>query len=110
MDVLDTEIPASTSSQTAPSSGPAASVGGDTSADDPSPGSGETWAPSDYQVSDATGPLGPEELRDLDASWRAAHYLSVGPIYLMDNPMLREPLRAEHVSGACWATGARRRG
>src|SRR3954468_15525816 len=33
----------------------------------------------------------------LDASWRAANYLSVGQIYLLDNPLLREPLRAEHV-------------
>jgi len=33
----------------------------------------------------------------LDASWRAANYLAVGQIYLLDNPLLREPLRAEHV-------------
>src|SRR6478736_3930058 len=33
----------------------------------------------------------------LDAYWRAANYLSVGQIYLLDNPLLREPLRAEHV-------------
>jgi xylulose-5-phosphate/fructose-6-phosphate phosphoketolase len=39
----------------------------------------------------------PEELRLLDAYWRAANYLSVGQIYLLDNPLLREPLRAEHV-------------
>ena len=38
-----------------------------------------------------------EELRLLDAYWRAANYLSVGQIYLLDNPLLREPLRAEHV-------------
>ena len=37
------------------------------------------------------------ELRLLDAYWRAANYLSVGQIYLLDNPLLREPLRAEHV-------------
>jgi xylulose-5-phosphate/fructose-6-phosphate phosphoketolase len=43
------------------------------------------------------GPLGPEELRGLDAWWRAANYLSVGQIYLLDNPLLREPLRLEHV-------------
>jgi phosphoketolase len=35
----------------------------------------------------------PEELRLLDAYWRAANYLSVGQIYLLDNPLLREPLR-----------------
>src|SRR4051794_12596269 len=42
-------------------------------------------------------PLTPAELTDLDRWWRAANYLSVGQIYLMDNPLLREPLRAEHV-------------
>jgi xylulose-5-phosphate/fructose-6-phosphate phosphoketolase len=39
----------------------------------------------------------PDELRRLDAWWRAANYLSVGQIYLLDNPLLREPLRIEHV-------------
>ncbi len=38
-----------------------------------------------------------EELDLLDAYWRAANYLSVGQIYLLDNPLLREPLRIEHV-------------
>src|SRR6266436_6363834 len=38
-----------------------------------------------------------EEMRRLDAYWRAANYLSVGQIYLMDNPLLREPLRPEHI-------------
>jgi xylulose-5-phosphate/fructose-6-phosphate phosphoketolase len=42
-------------------------------------------------------PLAADELRLLDAYWRAANYLSVGQIYLLDNPLLREPLRAEHV-------------
>jgi xylulose-5-phosphate/fructose-6-phosphate phosphoketolase len=37
------------------------------------------------------------ELNLLDAYWRAANYLSVGQIYLLDNPLLREPLRVEHV-------------
>ena len=37
------------------------------------------------------------ELQLLDAYWRAANYLSVGQIYLLDNPLLREPLVAEHV-------------
>ncbi|HEX2503206.1 MAG TPA: phosphoketolase family protein, partial [Miltoncostaeaceae bacterium] len=37
------------------------------------------------------------ELRRLHAWWRAANYLSVGQIYLVDNPLLREPLRIEHV-------------
>ena len=37
------------------------------------------------------------ELRALDAWWRAANYLSVGQIYLYDNPLLRQPLKPEHV-------------
>jgi xylulose-5-phosphate/fructose-6-phosphate phosphoketolase len=43
------------------------------------------------------GPLSPELLRQMNAYWRAANYLSVGQIYLLDNPLLREPLRIEHV-------------
>ncbi len=43
-----------------------------------------------------SGPLSPSELAELDAYWRAANYLSVGQIYLLDNPLLREPLRLEH--------------
>ena len=42
-------------------------------------------------------PLDPQELRLLDAYWRAANYLSVGQIYLLDNPLVREPLTPEHV-------------
>ena len=38
-----------------------------------------------------------DELEALDAYWRAANYLTVGQIYLLTNPLLREPLRAEHV-------------
>ncbi len=38
-----------------------------------------------------------DELTLIDAYWRAANYLSVGQIYLLDNPLLREPLRPEHV-------------
>ena len=38
-----------------------------------------------------------DELRALDAYWRAANYLSVGQIYLCENPLLREPLKLEHV-------------
>jgi xylulose-5-phosphate/fructose-6-phosphate phosphoketolase len=41
--------------------------------------------------------LSPDELRALDLWWRAANYLSVGQIYLLDNPLLREPLQPEHV-------------
>src|SRR5579884_647313 len=43
------------------------------------------------------GPLGADELEAIDAYWRAANYLSVGQIYLLANPLLREPLEPEHV-------------
>ncbi len=43
------------------------------------------------------GPLSEQELGLLHAYWRAANYLSVGQIYLLDNPLLREPLRVEHI-------------
>ncbi|MDQ1324604.1 MAG: xylulose-5-phosphate/fructose-6-phosphate phosphoketolase [Chloroflexota bacterium] len=44
-----------------------------------------------------TPALSPDELRLIDAYWRAANYLSVGQIYLLDNPLLKEPLKPEHV-------------
>ena len=40
-----------------------------------------------------TGPLPADLLQRMDAYWRAANYLSVGQIYLLDNPLLREPLQ-----------------
>jgi xylulose-5-phosphate/fructose-6-phosphate phosphoketolase len=45
----------------------------------------------------ARSALSAEEVRRIDAWWRAANYLSVGQIYLMDNPLLREPLTAEQI-------------
>ncbi len=42
-------------------------------------------------------PLSPAQLRRIDAWWRAANYLSVGQIYLLNNPLLKKPLRKEHV-------------
>jgi xylulose-5-phosphate/fructose-6-phosphate phosphoketolase len=42
-------------------------------------------------------PLPEQELRKIDAYWRAANYLSVGQIYLYDNPLLTEPLKLEHI-------------
>ena len=42
-------------------------------------------------------PLSPELLAKIDAYWRAANYLSVGQIYLLDNPLLKTPLKLEHV-------------
>ena len=44
-----------------------------------------------------TTTLSAEELRLIDAYWRAANYLSVGQIYLLANPLLREPLQPEHI-------------
>src|SRR5580700_3466077 len=45
----------------------------------------------------AAGPLSPDLLRKMDAYWRAANYLSVGQIYLLDNPLLRDGLELKHV-------------
>src|SRR5690242_19623941 len=42
-------------------------------------------------------PLSAAELAAIDGYWRAANYLSVGQIYLLANPLLKEPLRREHV-------------
>src|SRR5512135_2988188 len=44
-----------------------------------------------------TNPLTPEMLQKMNAYWRAANYLSVGQIYLYDNPLLKKPLVLEHV-------------
>ena len=49
------------------------------------------------QSPDGQGTLGSDELRKINAYWRAANYLSVGQIYLYDNPLLREPLTLDHV-------------
>ena len=51
-------------------------------------------ATSDTQSSDT---LAPELLRKMDAYWRAANYLSVGQIYLLDNPLLKRPLTLAHI-------------
>jgi phosphoketolase len=45
----------------------------------------------------AANPLSAEEERLIDAWWRAANYLSVGQIYLLDNPLLDEPLERAHI-------------
>lgn len=42
-------------------------------------------------------PLDPEEVSNIDACWRACNYLAAGMIYLLDNPLLRQPLKLEHV-------------
>ena len=49
------------------------------------------------QSSIKTKTLSPEILHKIDAYWRAANYLSVGQIYLYDNPLLKEPLQLSHV-------------
>ena len=51
---------------------------------------------SDHKTLD-TQPLDSATLLNIDGYWRAANYLSVGQIYLLDNPLLREPLKIEHV-------------
>ena len=43
------------------------------------------------------GPLSPEQLDKMNAYWRAANYLSVGQIYLKDNPLLKRPLTLDDV-------------
>jgi xylulose-5-phosphate/fructose-6-phosphate phosphoketolase len=43
------------------------------------------------------GPLAPALLQKMDAYWRAANYLSVGQIYLFDNPLLKKPLKRQHI-------------
>ena len=48
-------------------------------------------------TSPVNGPLDAGLLRKMDAWWRAANYLSVGQTYLYDNPLLKEPLKKEHV-------------
>jgi xylulose-5-phosphate/fructose-6-phosphate phosphoketolase len=53
--------------------------------------------PGDSQPRVGEAPLAAEQLRGIDAYWRAANYLSVGQIYLLDNPLLKKPLRREHI-------------
>jgi xylulose-5-phosphate/fructose-6-phosphate phosphoketolase len=61
------------------------------------PRSAQAASGSDIDEGLEAGPLEGEELRLLDAYWRAANYLSVGQVYLLANPLLREPLQPEHV-------------
>jgi xylulose-5-phosphate/fructose-6-phosphate phosphoketolase len=42
-------------------------------------------------------PLSADVLKNIDGYWRAANYLSVGQLYLRDNPLLKEPLKLEHI-------------
>jgi xylulose-5-phosphate/fructose-6-phosphate phosphoketolase len=54
-------------------------------------------ATTSFEEITSEAPLAPNELASIDAYWRAANYLSVGQIYLLDNPLLREPLTLSHV-------------
>jgi xylulose-5-phosphate/fructose-6-phosphate phosphoketolase len=54
-----------------------------------------TVAPSKLTLEQS--PLSAEEMQKMNAYWRAANYLSVGQIYLFDNPLLKEPLKREHI-------------
>jgi xylulose-5-phosphate/fructose-6-phosphate phosphoketolase len=57
-----------------------------------------------------TKTLSPELLQKMDAYWRAANYLSVGQIYLYDNPLLKRPLALADVKHMLLAIGVRPRG
>ncbi len=61
------------------------------------PGRGCDDAPMTAPTTPSSTPPSDEELHALDAYWRAANYLSVGQIYLLANPLLREPLLPQHV-------------
>ena len=51
----------------------------------------------DVQATQTDNPLSPELLGKMNSYWRAANYLSVGQIYLYDNPLLKVPLKLSHV-------------
>jgi xylulose-5-phosphate/fructose-6-phosphate phosphoketolase len=57
----------------------------------------EAHAANAVKAGSAPNPLTKEEQRKMNAYWRAANYLSVGQIYLLANPMLREPLKLSHI-------------
>lgn len=60
------------------------------------------------EISGGGGSLSGDELRLTDAYWRA-NYLSVGQIYLLNNPLLAEPLKPRaRQAAACWGIGGRR--
>jgi xylulose-5-phosphate/fructose-6-phosphate phosphoketolase len=52
---------------------------------------------SQYGTASAARPLSPAEVELMDAWWRAANYLSVGQIYLLDNPLLERPLERSDI-------------
>src|SRR3954451_15285473 len=83
--------------QDAPMTERLASMGGDTAADFDAAGDGPTVAPAPLPLKMVDGPLDDAALRRVDAWWRASNYLAVAQIYLMDTPLLPEPLAAEQV-------------
>jgi xylulose-5-phosphate/fructose-6-phosphate phosphoketolase len=56
-----------------------------------------TDAPLEAAPESVAGPLAPGLLHAMHRYWQAANYLTIGQIYLQDNPLLREPLRPEHI-------------
>ncbi len=56
-----------------------------------------THTPGSVKVRTSVNPLSNEEQARMDAYWRAANYLSIGQIYLLSNPLLREPLKIDHI-------------
>ena len=57
----------------------------------------QTGSTATKPTEQAAGPLSPAEMHAINAWWRAANYLSVGQIYLLANPLLRQPLRLEQI-------------
>ena len=53
--------------------------------------------PADGGQAPVVGPLAPGLLQRMERYWHAANYLTVAQIYLLENPLLREPLRPEHI-------------
>src|SRR5271163_5278741 len=62
---------------------------------EPGAASISAYGPARSTISGA--PLSPEELEQIDAYWRASLYLCLGMLYLQENPLLREPLKNEHI-------------
>src|SRR5258708_3957184 len=66
----------------------------------PSIGEADKSSLSAYGIARSTvqgSPLNVDELQKIHAYWRACNYLGLGMIYLQDNPLLREPLKPEHI-------------
>jgi len=68
-----------------------------------------TDAPAPPAPPTPAGPLSPELLDKMLRYWEASNYLTVGQIYLQENPLLREPLAPEHIKPRCSDIGGPRR-